>query len=167
MLAGPGTGKTETLTERISHFIREKQVLPNQVLMFTYTNKAASNMSLRIRRKLSLQSEIRGGTFHSVCYRLLRQEVCSKGVLPQCKVLPEHHAGRLRREASERHKLAGHLFSGRHMALMVDGSGSGYLKSVCDYVHLNPARAKLVVMEAPLRSFAWSSWPKYLLAPSK
>ena len=104
MLAGPGTGKTETLTERISHFIREKELVPAQVLMFTYTNKAASNMSQRIRRKLLLQPEIRGGTFHSLCCRLMREEVCSKGVLPAYKVLPEHHARRLRKEASERYR---------------------------------------------------------------
>jgi hypothetical protein len=59
------------------------------------------------------------------------------------------------------------LFSGRYKSLIVDGSGSGYLKSVGDYVHLNPARAKLVAADAPLRSFAWSSWPAYLLARAK
>ena len=68
---------------------------------------------------------------------------------------------------NRRHKLFGHLFSGRYKSLIVDGSGSGYLKSLGDYVHLNPARAKLVVADAPLQSFAWSSWPAYLLAPSK
>ena len=68
---------------------------------------------------------------------------------------------------NRRHKLFGHLFSGRYKSLIVDGSGSGYLKSVCDYVHLNPARANLVAADAPLQSFAWSSWPAYLLAPSK
>jgi REP element-mobilizing transposase RayT len=68
---------------------------------------------------------------------------------------------------NRRHKLFGHLFSGRYKSLIVDGSGSGYGKSVCDYVHLNPARAKLVAADAPLKSFAWSSWPAYLLAPSK
>ena len=68
---------------------------------------------------------------------------------------------------NRRHKLFGHLFSGRYKSLVVDGSGSGYLKSVCDYVHLNPARAKLVSAEQLLQSFAWSSWPSYLLAPSK
>ena len=68
---------------------------------------------------------------------------------------------------NRRHKLFGHLFSGRYKSLIVDGSGSGYLKSVGDYVHLNPARAKLVAADAPLQSFAWSSWPAYLLAPSK
>jgi hypothetical protein len=59
------------------------------------------------------------------------------------------------------------LFFGRYKSMIVDGSGSGYLKSVGDYVHLNPARAKLVEADAPLKSFAWSSWPAYLLARSK
>jgi REP element-mobilizing transposase RayT len=68
---------------------------------------------------------------------------------------------------NRRHKLFGHLFSGRYKSLVLDGSGSGYLKSVGDYVHLNPARAKLVAADAPLKSFAWSSWPAYLAAPSK
>ena len=68
---------------------------------------------------------------------------------------------------NRRHNLFGHLFSGRYKSLIVDGSGSGYLKSVGDYVHLNPARAKLVVADAPLQSFTWSSWPAYLLARSK
>jgi REP element-mobilizing transposase RayT len=49
---------------------------------------------------------------------------------------------------NRRHKLFGHLFSGRYKALIVDGSGTGYLKTVCDYVHLNPARAKLLGLEA-------------------
>ena len=68
---------------------------------------------------------------------------------------------------NRRHKLFGHLFSGRYKSLVLDGSGRGYLKSVGDYVHLNPARAKLVEMDARLKSFAWSSWPAYLAAPSK
>ena len=56
------------------------------------------------------------------------------------------YAGRFNR----RHKLFGHLFSGRYKSLIVDGSGTGYLKSVCDYVHLNPARAKMLRPEQPL-----------------
>ena len=44
---------------------------------------------------------------------------------------------------NRRHKIFEHLFSGRYQALIVDGSGNGYLKTVCDYVHLNPARAGL------------------------
>ncbi len=63
---------------------------------------------------------------------------------------------------NRRHKLFGHLFSGRYKALIVDGSGNGYLRTVCDYVHLNPVRAKLLRAEQKLREFAWSSWPEYL-----
>ena len=38
---------------------------------------------------------------------------------------------------------------------------------MCDYVHLNPVRAKLLKPEEPLRAFAWSSWPEYLKSPGK
>jgi len=68
---------------------------------------------------------------------------------------------------NRRHKVFGHLFSGRYKALVVDGSGNGYLKTVCDYVHLNPVRAKLVRPGQPLAVFAWSSWPAYLASPKR
>jgi len=59
------------------------------------------------------------------------------------------------------------LFSGRYKALIVDGSGEGYLKTVCDYVHLNPARARLLAAEEPLRAYRWSSFPEYLKVASR
>ncbi len=43
-----------------------------------------------------------------------------------------------------------------------DGSGNGYLRTVCDYVHLNPVRAKLIKGGQPLESFGWSSYGEYL-----
>src|SRR5437016_4325067 len=61
-----------------------------------------------------------------------------------------------------RHKLCGHLFAGRYKALVVEGSGNGYLRTVCDYVHLNPVRAGLLKADEPLESFRWSSYPDYL-----
>jgi REP element-mobilizing transposase RayT len=63
---------------------------------------------------------------------------------------------------NRRHKLFGHLFSGRYKSLIVNGSGDGYLRTVCDYVHLNPVRAKLLKPEEPLQSYRWSSYPEYL-----
>jgi putative transposase len=67
---------------------------------------------------------------------------------------------------NRRHKLFGHLFSGRYKSLIVDGSGSGYLRTVCDYVHLNPVRARLLSAEQTLRDYAWSSWPDNITADS-
>jgi len=66
-----------------------------------------------------------------------------------------------------RHSYCGHVFAGRYKALMVDGSDSGYLRSVCDYVHLNPARARLIAPQAKLESFPWSSYPAYLKPPGQ
>src|SRR5690349_18949663 len=68
---------------------------------------------------------------------------------------------------NHRHKEFGHLFSGRYKALIVDGSGNGYLKTVCDYVHLNPVRAKLIAAREPLDAFRWSSYPLYLGTPRR
>lgn len=67
---------------------------------------------------------------------------------------------------NRRHKLVGHLFSGRYKSLIIDGSGNGYVKTVCDYVHLNPVRAKVLRPEQKLREYGWSSYGQYLI-PAK
>jgi REP element-mobilizing transposase RayT len=61
-----------------------------------------------------------------------------------------------------RHKECGHLFAGRYKALHVKGSGEGYLRTVCDYIHLNPARAGLLKAGQRLEEFPWSSYGDYL-----
>jgi len=65
---------------------------------------------------------------------------------------------------NHRHKLSGHVFSGRYKALSVEGSGDGYLKTVCDYVHLNPVRAGLLGTRERLLAYPWSSLVWYLAA---
>lgn len=68
---------------------------------------------------------------------------------------------------NRRHRLTGHLFAGRYKALLVDGKGRGYLRTVCDYVHLNPSRAGLVAEDEQLAAYRWSSWPEYLKRPGR
>ena len=68
---------------------------------------------------------------------------------------------------NHKHRLTGHLFSGRYKALVVDGSGTGYLRTVCDYVHLNPARAKLLRDAQGLSEYRWSSYVEYLRKPAQ
>ncbi|MCF7848317.1 MAG: transposase [Kiritimatiellales bacterium] len=61
-----------------------------------------------------------------------------------------------------RHKQWGHLFQGRYKALLVDGEG-GYFGTVCDYIHLNPARTKCFDLEnGKLAEYRWSSYPLYM-----
>lgn len=71
------------------------------------------------------------------------------------------------RTQTGRHKLFGHLFSGCYKSLVVDAVSPGYLRTVCEYVHLNPGRAKLLRPEEPLRAYRWSSYPGYLKRPGR
>lgn len=66
---------------------------------------------------------------------------------------------------NHRHGRRGHLFSGRYKALVVDGSGDGYLRTACDYTHLNPARAKILEPQSRLLEYPWSSFAGYLTEP--
>jgi hypothetical protein len=67
---------------------------------------------------------------------------------------------------NHRHKLIDHVLSGRYKAQLVDGSGNGYLRTACDYVHLNPVRAGLLKPEERLLAYPWSSFGYYLAAPA-
>jgi hypothetical protein len=65
---------------------------------------------------------------------------------------------------NHRHQQFGHVFSGRYKAQLVEGSGNGYLKAACDYVHLNPVRAGLISSAERLMAYPWSSLVWYLAA---
>jgi REP element-mobilizing transposase RayT len=67
---------------------------------------------------------------------------------------------------NHRHNLIGHVLSGRYKAPLVEGSGNGYLRTACDYVHLNPVRANLLKSEERLLAYPWSSFGFYLAAPA-
>ena len=66
---------------------------------------------------------------------------------------------------NHRHQLVGHVLSGRYQSQRVEGSGNGYLKTACDYVHLNPVRARLIKPEERLLAYPWTSLGAYLAAP--
>ncbi len=76
VVAGPGSGKTRVLTQRIAYLIAVEGVRPWQILAVTFTNKAAREMAERVKRLLPDQA-IEGimlGTFHSICARMIRRE---------------------------------------------------------------------------------------------
>ncbi|MCJ7594523.1 MAG: UvrD-helicase domain-containing protein [Desulfobacterales bacterium] len=76
IVAGPGTGKTMTLTHRIAHLIHSGQAGPDRILALTFTNKAAGEMAERLAALLPerLSDGIRVATFHRFCLEVLRQE---------------------------------------------------------------------------------------------
>lgn len=71
VLAGAGSGKTKVLTHRAAWFIAENKAGPENILLLTFTNKAAGEMKQRIE-KLSEEKPAFAGTFHSFCVRVLK-----------------------------------------------------------------------------------------------
>ena len=62
-----------------------------------------------------------------------------------------------------RHRLCGHLFQGRYKAIAMDADEPGYFRTVGDYIHLNPVRARLLKTAlVRLEDFSWSSYPAYI-----
>ncbi|MEK7591981.1 MAG: UvrD-helicase domain-containing protein [Patescibacteria group bacterium] len=79
ILAGAGSGKTKVLTHKSAYLISEKHILPEEILMVTFTNKAASEMKERITTLLSHGSNHAtsipyAGTFHALCALILRRD---------------------------------------------------------------------------------------------
>ena len=84
IIAGPGTGKTYTLVKRIVYLITEKDVLPEEIMIATFTEKAAKELITRITNELYAigvsvnLNEMYIGTFHSICLRIHLKSVRKK-----------------------------------------------------------------------------------------
>lgn len=72
VIAGPGSGKTRVLTFKVAHLISQG-VPEEEIMLLTFTNKAAKNMVQRIENKINRETKIMGGTFHHVANIFLRR----------------------------------------------------------------------------------------------
>ena len=71
--AGPGTGKTGTLTERILYLVEERGAAPEEITAVTFTNQAAGELRSRLKNRLGARraAKVHTGTFHALCLELL------------------------------------------------------------------------------------------------
>ncbi|MDD5147607.1 MAG: UvrD-helicase domain-containing protein [Candidatus Daviesbacteria bacterium] len=93
ILAGAGSGKTRVLTYRVAYLISEKKIPPENILVLTFTNRAAGEMIERIRKLIgNLPSQPMMGTFHSFCTKILRRDGKVLGLPPGFAIYDESDA---------------------------------------------------------------------------
>ncbi|MFB0547146.1 MAG: ATP-dependent helicase, partial [Anaerolineae bacterium] len=87
VLAGPGSGKTRVLTQRVGYLVHVCGINPYNIMAVTFTNKAAREMKERLHRLLGERlRRLTIGTFHAICVRILRREAEEAG-LPKSFVI--------------------------------------------------------------------------------
>ncbi len=95
VIAGAGSGKTRTLTYRVAYLLANA-IAPENILLLTFTNKAAREMIERVNALVPGQAYgLWGGTFHSIGNRLLRQHADRLGFTRQFSILDSDDARRL------------------------------------------------------------------------
>ena len=95
VLAGPGSGKTRVLVHRVAHLI-DKGVKPEEILLLTFTNKAAKEMLQRTEDLLKKKpSGLIGGTFHHVGNQILRRHAPIVGLQPYFSIIDREDSKQL------------------------------------------------------------------------
>lgn len=74
LLASAGTGKTNTLANRISKTLSDGLASPEEILCITFTNKACKEMKERIEETIEGAENIEIKTFHSLCFNIIKSE---------------------------------------------------------------------------------------------
>ena len=92
VLAGAGSGKTRTITYRVAYLL-DQGIDPGNILLLTFTNKAAQEMLTRVEDLIGAYPKgLWGGTFHSIANRLLRHYAPLVGLTPDFTILDQDDA---------------------------------------------------------------------------
>ena len=94
VLAGAGSGKTRVITQKMAYLLRECGYQGRDIVALTFTNKAAREMSERVKGLVDprLGKGLTVSTFHSLGLRFLREEARHAGLKPQFSILDAHDA---------------------------------------------------------------------------
>ena len=88
VLAGPGTGKTGVLVERISHLVANQDVSPERILALTFSRRAADEMRARVTALLPEAGKVEVRTFHSFALSIVRRHAGSLGLRSAPEIVP-------------------------------------------------------------------------------
>src|SRR4051794_17003259 len=102
IVAGPGTGKTRTLTHRIAYLCAELGVFPERCLAITFTRRAAAELQERLDALLGdVAEDITVGTFHAVGLTILKENAKAAGLGPTWRIADERERDEAREQAGD------------------------------------------------------------------
>ncbi|WBB78362.1 UvrD-helicase domain-containing protein [Micromonospora sp. WMMD882] len=102
IVAGPGTGKTRTLTHRIAYLCAELNVFPETCLAITFTRRAAEELRHRLDGLLGpVAEDVTVGTFHSLGLAILRENAEAAGLPPDFRIADDVERAAARAEAGD------------------------------------------------------------------
>ncbi len=79
VVAGPGSGKTRVIVERVKYLVNNYGIVPSKILCLTFSEKAADEMRRRIEKDANT-TEVETSTYHSFCLHILGESVLDTGV---------------------------------------------------------------------------------------
>ena len=122
VLAGAGTGKTRVLTTRLAHILATGKARPWELLVVTFTNKAAREMRERIGHIIGSSAEgLRWlGTFHSVAAQILRRHAELVGLKSNYTILDTDDVERLIKQVLEAENIDAKRWSPKMLAGLID-----------------------------------------------
>ena len=139
--AGPGSGKTTVIVERIKHLINNEGVKPESFLVITFTNKAADNLKYKLRKELSSEDVLKMqiSTIHSFCLEYLKNHCSNKEDYSSLTLIDD--------DTSERKSLFIQKFKGKlgfkGYSTILDYQISDVLKKFGEYTCFNVDSQKL------------------------
>ncbi len=133
ILAGAGSGKTRVLTHRVAYLISEGLCSPWEILVVTFTNKAAKEMRERVESLVGENVKVEWlGTFHSICVRILKRDIEYLGYSKDFNIIDEQDKQKLIKQILKDLKIDEEKFSASSIASSIS-KAKDELKTVSDY----------------------------------
>ncbi|MCL4397853.1 UvrD-helicase domain-containing protein [Patescibacteria group bacterium] len=131
VLAGAGSGKTRVLTYRVAYLMAEKKVAPEEILLVTFTNKAANEMKERLLQLVDGRSPL-AGTFHSICAKILRVDGKEIGISSKYVIYDDNDSSDLIKDIMKKMDISTKNFNPNAVLATINGA-KNQLISATDY----------------------------------
>ncbi|NLV90067.1 MAG: UvrD-helicase domain-containing protein, partial [Tenericutes bacterium] len=133
ILAGPGSGKTRVLTNKIAYLLENKYALPMQVLAITFTNKAAKEMKERLYKLIGNDTaDIQLSTFHSFGLRIIKENYIEFGLNKAFSIIDENDSISLIKKILKDFNMDEKIYNPKYIKNKISSSKNN-LVDVIDY----------------------------------